>query len=797
MSKKIRNIYLMTFYQPQPCIEADSFIKIQRVESKEEYRLTRTYGNVNFTDLWLSITGSVEELKGKYMCQHFSLLCDEDPEFLMNYWKHHSMHKSYVLICFIKVRSDIKNVTVEKIIKELGKYAQKGYIFKTIENADILFFYAADTIKELNAVRSDVMAIKCDRFEYGTNSKETVFYSLYSMAAKFDSVSNPGNNYVLKNVSIYDDSILLKNDSQEAIWCSSQMDRIRDKMKECLNIRNKKWLSYYMALYQIVNLLGQYEQEVKLKDLFYVFFPPVLLFCEQLEEGKNYSKELLSKWMEHGESDNAEKAKKDYFEVIDKIERATSEFIDSMETILHHIGISCANILNFGRNNGLTYDIPLRLYMLYVSSLHLMAKVLNKSDYVYRFLVTPLAYSRPVTHVFDFGLEPANRLISVEISRHQMFSPRAMLAILTHEAAHYIGLKEARKKRAECMIDMMSVALLEILLPDYMIKDILKEYCLAVCDQEKILDDWKIRKKKYCIYFRKIMSEELRSRNENRKYPYYLSGLETDFKEIISILLFDEKRYLRNLINEISPDIKICINRLKEGVVFFKILQRESEMLEENIQKEMCMRKMDEIFSSLSGALKEAYADISSIKLLKLDPEDYLEAYILTESYNPQSGAISNILLNRVALVYDIFKKNDVWDKKWKSINGNTWKDDSFLWMLKQRVDEYYSLWSMDVRKQDAKESLHGTKEFDPFVQMNIINYEKDYLNCAYVELEKNIKDREEDIKKLTDLYRHFKVYQLDEDTSFEELFHDYESVVETYKTDIIKVWKPYPEKKK
>lgn len=794
---KTRNIYLMTVYQPQPCISADSFATIQRVENKKDYRLTRTYGNVNFTDLWLSITDSVENLEGKYIGQHFSLLCDEVPAIIKNFWNNCAGQEHYALISFIKIRHDIPGITLEKVKNKLSAYTKnrKGYIFRTIENADLLLLFPVPAESDCDAICAEITGLNCENLGMEEHQNDTVYYSFYFITAQFEKPSAQQNYYRLKNIKPLDKSplFLLKANSAKASWCLSITNEIRQKMKDCLNRKDKKWLSYYMALYQLVNLLGQYEQETKSKDLFFVFFPAVSLFYAQLSKGQEHSQNLLNQWQKESNIHDAEKIKKEYFESIEKVERATSEFIDSMETILHHIGISCANILNFNKNNGLAYDIPLKLYMLYLSSLHLMAKILNNSNHTYRFLVTPLAYSRPVTHIFDFDLEPTDRLISVEIARHQMYSPRAMLAILSHEAGHYIGLQDpCRKKRAECLIDMLSIALTEILLPGYKMEDIIQEHELTGSEKQYLYEDWKRRKNNFQKYFNDKMKDELKKCNAGREYPFYLNELKVDLSNIIKTILYDEQRYLQNIMNEISPDLKKCMHIEKKGITFFEILEAESALLEDNIQKELCTFAMAKILNSLCKALKEAYADIGSIKLLQLRPENYLEAYLLTESYEPQSNAISSSLLNRVALVHDIFKSDHHWMVNWAKINAKTWGKDSFLWDLKQKVDSYHSEWnksSSDLRHRKNVPGNSNVKEFDPFMERHIICYERDYLTTAFEKLKNTIDSKETENKKLINLYRHFEVYKKNKDTSFEELFRDYESILEIYKQDIKNSW--------
>ena len=271
----MRHIDLMTYYQPQPCVEdVESFIRIRNVKWNKERHLTTTKGNVNFTDLWFAMSESSWELEGKYSSQKISLLGDEESN-----WE--KENGSFVLIALIKIKSEVNQEDVCARIKE---EVQRSKIFYTLDNADRVFFGFAKTRKKLNRIKKVLVNYRKD--------SESVYESLYMATGKFYMNQSVGE---VRNIKVLPKKGCIcscEKEEKAGKWCEKIRSDLNLKIDECIYSRNKKWNSYYQSLYQIINLLEQYEQydyrnrKEKYKDLFYVLFPAFHLFLKQLQEGQ-------------------------------------------------------------------------------------------------------------------------------------------------------------------------------------------------------------------------------------------------------------------------------------------------------------------------------------------------------------------------------------------------------------------------------------------------------------------------------------------------------------------------------
>ncbi len=780
----MRHIDLMTYYQPQPCVgDVEPFIRIRNVKWNKDRHLTTTKGNVNFTDLWFAMSESSWELEGKYSSQQISLLGDEESN-----WE--KENGSFVLVALIKMKSKVNQEDVCARIKE---EVQRCKIFYTLDNADRVFFGFAKTRKKLNKIKKVLVNYRKDG--------ESVYDSLYMATGKFCMSKSVGE---VKNIKVLPKKGCIcscKTEETVNVWCKNLRFDLKLKMEECIRSRNKKWNSYYQSLYQIINLLEQYEQydynnqKEKYKDLFYVLFPAFHLFLKQLQEGQLLTQKKL------GDEDELMEEK---YGRLQKIEKSVSDFIDNLELLIHHIGISCINILNLNGRNGLAYDVPMCLSLMYISALYEITNILNDKSYKYCFLLLPVAYARPQTRVFDLGLEPEDRVLQIFVARHQMYSPRALFAILAHECGHYTN-EEARLrvKRAEIFIKISTIALLSELLPDEKLKEELKKTMVDEEAKSLLQRDWKERKRRlfgFCVD--KIGSVVSRV-NGSREHKYYFENLLGDVREAISNhILCDSQGEIENQMNRyISEMNQYLFLSGNESVV--EILGKESEWLEEGIKRVLVTSGVFESLGQMKNSLKELFADCVSIQVLDLDAVGYLELFLLSESYDLDENIITNSLLNRVALVHKVMQedkeKGKRWKKSWRNVKTKSGDGNVFLFHLKQKVDAYLkevdalsNKKNVSINESIQVESEEGQKKFDIFLILQVIQYELEYLREANKRIKEcvNRNEVEESRNKLRNVFECFKVYSIGKDPSYEELFKRLDIMIGDYKCNVIQMLK-------
>ena len=491
---------------------------------------------------------------------------------------------------------------------------------------------------------------------------------------------------------------------------------------------------------------------------------------------------------------------------LQKIEKSVSGFIDNLELLIHHIGISCINILNLDGRNGLAYDVPMRLSLMYISALYEITNILNDKSYKYCFLLSPVAYARPQTRVFDLGLEPEDRVLQIFVARHQMYSPRALFAILAHECGHYAN-EEARLrvKRAEIFIKISTIALLSELLPDEKLKEELTKTTVNEEVKSLLRKDWEERKGRlfgFCVD--KIGSVVFRV-NESREHRYYFEDLLGDVREAISDhILCDSQGEIENQMNRYINEVnQYLFLSGKESVV--EILGKESEWLEEGIKRVLVTGGVFESLGQMKNSLKELFADCVSIQVLDLDAVGYLELFLLSESYDLDENIITNSLLNRVALVHKVMQedkeKGKRWEKSWKKVIIESGDRNRFLFHLKQKVDAYLKEVDAHLVSNKSKPLINENiqiksekrqKKVDVYTILQVIKYELEYLREANERI-KGCVNRSEvkgSRKKLRDVFECFKVYDVGEDSSYEELFKRMDIMIRDYKYSVIQMLK-------
>lgn len=785
----MKNIYLMSLYQPQPCLQEEPFMMIQQVKNQKEKRLTMTKGNVNFTDYWFATVDASVHLGGKFIGQHFSLLKDEESweqghEIFADAARQHK----YVGVALIKIRSAI-GITIsdaqKKIENEMEKRKICGNIYRTFDNADFILLLFD---KEKSGAIESLKSLKKICYE-----KEKIYYSFYSLTGQFSKVEKI-ENFKICGLEWHDEYLIENHGSDTNELCKEVMEMLWDRVDSCSKERNVKWLSYYQALYQIVNLLKQYEEGQKFKDLYYIFFPALQLFIEQLDKG-------MKKIENDIEGSNKKESKNDKNKIMKKMENAVSNYIDSMEGLIYHTGVSCANILNVEGRNGMPYDVSIRLCMMYMSALHLIVKVLNDTKYKYEFCLLPLAYSTPRTNVFDFGLEPGDRLIRVQISRQQMLSPRALLAILAHEGSHYIGDFRKRKERAGYYVTIAALLLVEELLPVSWLNELEDNHKLT--DDERMIFDEDVseRKKEIIRYLQEQMKKGLKEKNVDRKQQYHLKDLSQDINNIIeSFFQISNQNDLICIMDTVTDKMKekLCERDGAEKII--SAYEEEADKFRENL---MCISVLDNVLVKLSQVqknFKEIVADLGAILLLDLEPSYYLETFLLSESYVPDADIFKDVLINRVAVVKWIMcKKDKRWEAKWNDLGSEQFNDISFPWELKQSVDNYLK----EMEKQEDVGSLENNStvlgkcheewfEARPFQMEKIVEIEISYLEECYEKLNERIEWNEEarePVILLRKIYRHFKVYEFGKEPNFSEFFDDLKKLTDYYKKSVKNIY--------
>ena len=782
-----KHIYILAIYQAQACIEIeeDQF-SIIPVENQMNKRLSSTLGNVNLSDYWLAQGDEICVRDFSYSCQYVGLLNDENGD---ENWLE-SMSGKYVCVQFLKVlvEEDYTHEIepyirgVKNLIVQMPEW--DGRLFRTIDNADLVLIIWEEN-KE-NLLR------KADCIEKKLKEKLFSFYSMTGSAKK--------DKGQLKVSWHQEDSDYLRREGwcqKHKLyhgWCKNAISRLKKDLKMYEIEKNKKMSAYYRALIQFIGTLAQYEQRQIWKDLFFIFYPSISLFLEQLQLGKDKI-EIAKKNMQTAKSEQeCLEYANERNDRIEKVECAIQQFIDSIEVLLYHMGHSCSDIIGKNGRGGMPFDIPIRLCLMYISFMHLLSRILDDKGYKYQYCLDPLIYSRPITNCIDFGLLPQDRLIRVKVSKHTMFTPRSFLIILSHEISHYSNSNSRNRKYREKVFGVItSITLVNLLTKDL---DVLRNY--DIVDSQICMSYIEDVRKRIYNYVKSSLEAKVekivgcQKKEEDKEWIYHFSELWKIIKETCGEILCDENGELEKRIEYIGEELLVKASRNVEQSSdngFYLSLQKIYNLqsqIKANIQKLNYKQTHLQFLTLMVNTLKEIYADISVIQVLNLDPKLYLEAYLISESCIPEVSGFADNVINRFAIVNRVMREKSVkWNNAWERMGD---KDEVFFVEMKKRI-ESYSMEMWPERKVENCENSNNN-EGSLFYCKEIIHLEYEYLKKCYEALEIHLKKKRESEKgcmdALTNLFACFDVYEGGNDISFEEFFSRCDAVLRYYKLDVL-----------
>lgn len=714
---------LMALYYPQTCIKSDKgqYIEIIPVKNFRDYRLCRTMGNVNLTDYWFAMVDAEKNQKPGYSTQFISMISDEEGK---NWFDGHGGQK--ICCAFFKFRNEELKITVSdikaKISGVLGSHEHNW--FYTFDNADAILVFFSDTTKQMYEIIEKVKNVTW-KIE---DSEESVYFTNYYLMGKCN-ISVEEDDKALKleidHFDIQNGNSTSKHYSSEAAWCNHTMELLKQQIQKYENIKNKKMVAYYMALLQIVNVISQYEQKTPMKHMFYIFYPSVVLFIRQLQQSLGML-EKLERESAYIEGISGEQVKKKY-EKMQIVESGISEFLDTVEMLMRHMGQSCSDMLGDSGRQGLPYDIPLRLCFMYIAYLNVLTKYLNDTPYEYRYCLAPVVYSRPTTNYIDLGLQLGSRLIRVQISRHCMFMPRSSMIILAHEAFHYIISDAQRENRVKYYTRVMAIVLTYGLVPNNLI-----DICFFETKNEKeamnvYLD---IVRKHIIKYTEDLLNAEFSSKKEPS--DYLLNNIFRTVKQSFLSIIYDRDSELQRILTQIDEGVVVKLKGLNisERVIRnFFLVQQEMKKQRERIWQE---DQFHQNLANITTLFRESYPDLATVKLLNLSPIDYLEAILISESYSPDSDIINEVLVSRVGLIKIVMEEDNVstgWGKKWSDITEKDLNNNPFLIHLKEQVEKMCDAYRGKKVENGQKDWLAEKRDFTIMYCLQILQEEKGYLD--------------------------------------------------------------------
>lgn len=434
-------------------------------------------------------------------------------------------------------------------------------------------------------------------------------------------------------------------------------EKIREKM-------------YLKSILQIINSLQKYENMDYVDYTYIVLYAPMNMLLELVKMEKENQKNEIEEQEEilHGISG--------FFYAINLLAqnstRLERQFIQSVDL------------------NARIYEAPVQLNAFYFAYFSLLRDILNKGvgeEYNYEFMICPgMAEYLNVQRVLPRASRK-KRLLLVEIPEHQIYNVRNQLMVMAHEAAHFVGRDiRCREYRHELIVQVIAKSVSTFLILD----EEMHPYCAAKSIkkfEEKYL---KALQNELEAFYHELEEKNIRI-GEDRFHTEYMKddlriyaqsallGKEDLWDEIGKEAL---ERFARSMELE-NLDIADKLLKLRQFKTEF--LENKKTFLirmtipETTLSDECCINN---IVDSSIHLMKETFADIISVLLLQLSPEEYIESLFYSSEQVQELQGHIRLIEWRIALVIRVMMYN---------IRGGftvKWKLESLKHMVELQVNE-------------------------------------------------------------------------------------------------------------
>lgn len=434
--------------------------------------------------------------------------------------------------------------------------------------------------------------------------------------------------------------------SQNSIdWCYKMIKAYTERFHQWKDNGNESMYSYYQALLQTLNTLGQYENFSLANGIFYQLFPSFRMFLRQLDMALKQAEE---------NRDN---------KMLEKIKESVCQYLESVNSVMYHTTHTDQMFLMIPGCSGTTFSIPVKLSLLYSWFCSRVINILNdsKENYEYQCLITPAMEAKPGTEPIGFGLGHGNRLVQVKLSQRSLYMPRALMIILAHELGHYVGEEvRQRKYRAEEIIRALAALLTEGIIPE------------VHADNTEIMEKFgDMYREKMQVYIAERLAEKLRVTCKVNGYhaSHIANELLTGCKEILA----SEGAGLEQIIYKVPAEIKKDIKRNDESSLrkmkHLRLFQEECDK-NRRLLLVTAADNLDRIVNELIGICREVFSDTAAFAILGFDLDIFGEAFDISEGVANEEKYDERQSIRKEVMEYLILECADAGEKTPAGISG-------------------------------------------------------------------------------------------------------------------------------
>ena len=533
----------------------------------------------------------------------------------------------------------------------------------------------------------------------------------------------------------------LNSIDNEHNWCFKIINKIKNKLKHIKS--NDVTHTRYIAFLKIINTLSQYEANIIGSDLFDLILPVISYYCEQFLLKKENNESLILK---------------------EDVANLFTTFDDTFNRIIH----TEHKFMMIPGYNGMLFDIPIKLYLLYLSFMYKTAEILSAKDCLsedkklppHRILLIPSMEDTPTTFVDECKRKEIKKVIFVNIPQKHLYQPRSLCIILAHELAHYVGNNlRLRENRLECVIKIILNILYDKIFISYKDSSVSKKTYIAN-GLTIILD-----------IIKDIYDDDDNITDEEKvitAFNKYLSSFDAIYSSHNNISLTNCK------FDDVNRNMPFFLNFIYENTI--------------------------EIYSNL----REILADLCAIILLENSFLDYIEAYRV--SCGTDINLINYPDIDRIAVVINILTENcTIYKEEWEKLSYGNFSE-IFKGYLNNNIKNLKEIFEnikcyisdRKTKKTTLPRSSSYSKNIDIASYQSTWDIENLYATNCYEEILSTIfiyKIHKSNLYEIRNIYNFFRTNELGKDNYNEKLelinqfIYDYKKIAKKIKEDDLNVY--------
>lgn len=558
-----------------------------------------------------------------------------------------------------------------------------------------------------------------------------------------------------------DSNKALIEDKESWIWC-------KDKINEFIRMATSRFKKNDECLYagllsvaHTLNTLAQYGGFTMARDIYCLLFKSFDMFYRELEKAFLFSrnKSNLEEWQE------SELQYPENQSDLKDIKECIRTYLEAVNSVMYHTIHTDQVYLMLPGYCGTSYSIPIKLQLFYMAFMEkLIDLIYDDSDTAteYQFLISPVSEARPTTYRISFGKhEGGSCLIMVTMSHRSLVFPRAMMIILGHEIAHYVG-NDGRKRvdRMLCLTESIAYILSHwTFSPPKTATEIMN-------DNAVLQRFWKNSIMQHLtIHFANELTEFLRSHLSDSKFlsenpkAYYANKLRRHIKKLCKEYLLDIDSKIINYFtpnNKPNEELQTALNNIQSDIEALNEDKENGEKLRnlllnqirDNIHAIVASDIINRVVDKIILIYKEIYSDTISQFVLDSTYTEYLESFSLSEGVVFKAINKDMVVKAREYVMRENLKQNAPEKLNDSATNGNSGGTGGRS-VTENNIDED---WKIQIES-----FLDGSNNFLRY--QIVLNNVVEYACLCRKEIERmvgNSLKRQELIKQLRKMYSHF-----------------------------------------